>query len=794
MGRYFALLLALIVGSWIAFADQQLPEPTPVSASATSFSGDRAFADVNLLAQAPHPIGSDQNLRVRDALIGRMTELGLSPQIRPGVGVQPSRYASDRLSAGYVENVVGILPGKDRSLAAVALMAHYDSVKASPGAADDIMGVAAILETVRAIKARGTPARDVMVVITDGEEAGLLGANHFFRRDPLAKRIGLTLNVEARGGGGRVQMFQTSPQNGEIIDLYQRTATRPASSSLAVLIYEKMPNDTDLTETLRAGIPGMNYAIIGSQFDYHSPTSTPVNLQRGSLQDMGVQVLATAGEAAFAPQLPGKAPSVVYSNLFGDTLIAYPIWFGWVLIGAVVVLLAFAVRWARHDGAFPPSDIVRGMGGLLFGGLTTVAVLQFARLLTGAEFGYMEQRFLLAQVDRWEWAIMLLSLGVIMLSAGDMARGRRWMAAIPVAAGLGCSAFGGFEITGAVTGLLAGVIGVLIYDRPTTRKGAWGGALLLGLILAIAAQIAAPGAAYVVVWPLLMASIGAAATALSAKRGILSLILLAVLAAVALGWQGGISHFAFLGMDMMALFSLQMITAGLVIWPLAQPDKGARKGLVVGSTLLIGGLAITMFVRSDDPWSPRYPQVTYVGYQMDQDTGRAWRFSPVFDHSSWTDTVLRGGGGAITRHAHWSWPHPMHAAPALAVTETPPDISVQQAADGTLNLSAAAPPGASTLSLRVRSSTPGRLSAVNGVATETPLPPGQWVQISWATARYPLNLAIRPNGQGQLDVRYVVTLDRWPSGVAGLPPRPADLMVWSDSDSTFLVGTRAFTW
>ena len=794
MGRYFALLLALITGSWIAFTDQQLPEPIPVSAPATSFSADRAFADVNLMAAEPHPVGSPQNMRVRDALIGRMTELGLSPQVRPGTGVQLSRYASDRVSAGYVENVVGILPGRDRQVPAVALMAHYDSVPASPGAADDIMGVAAILETVRAIKARGVPARDVMLVITDGEEEGLLGANHFFRRDPLAKRIGLTLNVEARGGGGRVQMFQTSPQNGEIIDLYQRTATRPASSSLAVLVYEKMPNDTDLTETLRAGLPGMNYAIIGSQFDYHSPTSTPANLERGSLQDVGTQVLAAAGEAAFAAQLPGKVPSVVYSNLFGDTVIAYPVWFGWVLIGLIVVLLAFAVRWARHDGAFPPSDMLRGMGGLLFGALTTVAVLQFARLLTGADFGYMEQRFLLAQVDRWEWAIMLLSLGVIMLSAGDMATGRRWMAAIPVAAGLGCSAFGGFEITGAVTGVLAGVIGVLIYDRPTTRKGAWGGALLLGLIIAVAAQILVPGAAYVVVWPLLVASIGAAATALSAKRGILSLALLAVLAAAALGWQGGISHFAFLGMDMMALFSLQMITAGLVLWPLAQPDKGARKGLVVGSTLLIAGLAITLFVRSDDPWSARYPQVTYVGYQMDQDTGRAWRYSPIFDHSSWTAAVLRAGGGEIARHSHWAWPRPMLAVPAKPLSETPPDITARRAPDGTLDLTSMAAPGAATMTLRVRATTAGRLIAINGVATELALPPGKWVQISWATARYPLNLTIRPNGQGRLDVRYRMVFNRWPVGVPALPLRPVDLMPWDDSDGTFVVGTRAFTW
>jgi Zn-dependent M28 family amino/carboxypeptidase len=61
--------------------------------------------------------------------------------------------------------------------------------------------VAAVLETVRAIRARGAPARDVAVILTDGEEAGLLGARGVFAGDPLAKRLGFILNLEARGSG-----------------------------------------------------------------------------------------------------------------------------------------------------------------------------------------------------------------------------------------------------------------------------------------------------------------------------------------------------------------------------------------------------------------------------------------------------------------------------------------------------------------------------------------------------------------------------------------------------------------
>lgn len=198
----------------------------------------------------------------------------------------------------------------------------------------------------------------------------------------------------------------------------------------------------------------------------------------------------------------------------------------------------------------------------------------------------------------------------------------------------------------------------------------------------------------------------------------------------------------------MALFSLQMITAGLVIWPLAQPDK---------------------------------------------DTGRAWRFSPTFDQSNWTQNVLRGDGGKIATHAHWSWREPMRAALTRPIKAPQPDIRVQKAPDGTLHLTAQAPSDASTLTLRLRSSTAARLIAVNGVASEMALPEGQWVQVSWATARQALSLAIRPRRSGKLEVRYRVTTDRWPAAAA-LPARPADLMAWDDSDSTFVVGTRAFTW
>jgi len=121
-------------------------------------------------------------------------------------------------------NVIAVLPGANPALPAVALIAHHDSVADSPGAADDGAGVAAILETVRAVTAGPRPARDLVVALTDGEEIGLDGARRFFAglpppADPIRDHIGALINLEARGGGGRATLFQTADDNGDAIAL-----------------------------------------------------------------------------------------------------------------------------------------------------------------------------------------------------------------------------------------------------------------------------------------------------------------------------------------------------------------------------------------------------------------------------------------------------------------------------------------------------------------------------------------------------------------------------------------------
>jgi hypothetical protein len=375
-----ALLAAVIGGLLLAYFATRTPAPVPATASERMFSAERAMDDVRAIARAPHPTGSAENARVRDYLLARLRSLGLQASVQ---SVDASAFAADRRRRdgaglnGPVENVTGVLPGRDPRLPAVLLMSHYDSVPDSPGAADDAVGVAAGLEVVRALTAEGRPLRTVVLLFTDAEEVGLNGARAFWGEagpaHPLAARVGAVLNAEARGGGGRSLLFETSPAAGGLVRAYAGTAVRPAGNSLAAFVYEMLPNDTDFTVAKRAGTMGLNFGFLGRPEQYHQPSSTPEALDRGSLQHTGDQLLGLTRELAGSARLPAPAPNLVYSDVLGTVLLTYPGWAGWLVLAAALGLTAWAWRkpppWREVLAGF-----VGGLGLLVAAGLVFFGV------------------------------------------------------------------------------------------------------------------------------------------------------------------------------------------------------------------------------------------------------------------------------------------------------------------------------------------------------------------------------------------------------------------------------------
>jgi hypothetical protein len=284
------VLVAVIVGAYLA---RTPPAPRPASGPADQFSADRAFAHVEQIAATPHPVGSAANAGVRDYLLAELRDLGLQPKVQAGTGVRGNEVA-------WVENIHARIAGW-ASTGHVVLAAHYDSAVHAPGAGDDAAGVAAILETARALRATSPLRNDIDLVITDGEEPGLLGAQAFVTSGVIDPNRSIVLNLEAGGSSGPSMLFQSSPGNKGLIEAFAQVQDPVGGSELAAL-FELLPNDTDFTVFRKAGFDALNLIFGDGHVQYHSPTDTPANLDQSSLQHHGDNLLSLAkvfGEQQF---------------------------------------------------------------------------------------------------------------------------------------------------------------------------------------------------------------------------------------------------------------------------------------------------------------------------------------------------------------------------------------------------------------------------------------------------------------------------------------------------------------
>src|SRR5690606_11790100 len=143
---------------------------------------------------------------------------------------------------------------------------------------------------------------------------------------------------------------------------------------------------------------------------------------------------------------------------------------------------------------FAGMDVARGFGAGLYVATGAAAVLHLARQATGAGFGFVEQRLLLAQAVRWEVVVLALALGFLLFAAAELARGRRTAAVLlPLAAALAsCGLEGDLDPVALASGGSAALLALAVFGRPASRPAAWSGLLLLGLVVGIALQVAAP--------------------------------------------------------------------------------------------------------------------------------------------------------------------------------------------------------------------------------------------------------------------------------------------------------------
>ncbi|HXI87726.1 MAG TPA: M28 family peptidase, partial [Parvularculaceae bacterium] len=342
------LLLAAILGALAltGFA-LSLPKVEPAPRPGEFDTNDALALLSRVLGdERPHSVDTLANDAVRERLLAEIRAMGYAPEVRDDFSCRAmAKYSMT--ACARVRNIVFRAGPQDGE--AVMLAAHYDSVPAGPGGADDGLGVSVELEIAK-IFSKAPPTKPLLFLVTDGEEMGLLGAHSFVRNDPLAGDIAAVVNIEARGDKGPAVMFQTSAPNSADIAAFAKGAGRPFSNSMMTDIYRLLPNDTDVTEFLPKGYDALNIALGDGLSHYHTPHDTIANLDPRSVQHTGRQALGAIRALLNAPA-KGAEHEVVFTDILSRFLLTAPQWLAGVVL--LVGLGAAAFSFLQGGGARP---------------------------------------------------------------------------------------------------------------------------------------------------------------------------------------------------------------------------------------------------------------------------------------------------------------------------------------------------------------------------------------------------------------------------------------------------------
>jgi hypothetical protein len=462
-----SLAALLFVGAlcWLAFGPAQalLPAPAPVDAPAARFSAARAAVDLAVLTQAPRPIASKANHAARTWLFERLRALGFEPQVQRAI-VQKNYVdysANYEATMGVVHNLLVRVPGTapDRlRRPSLLLVAHLDSEPTSLGASA-AAPVAALVETLRALRTGAPLANDVLVLFADGEHVGSLGMQAFAEQHPWAREVGLALRFDGGGSGGPLQLYNTVNANGAAIDGWLRAAPEVGGSSLMQEVYQLVPGMPRIGALGLLGVPVLQFAHTGRPFGRDGALDTPQRYERATLQQMGEAMLRLTrayGGARIDPR-PGN----------GQVYFALP------LLGTV-----------HYDGALV-WPLAR-LACLLLAGAACVA-LQRGSVRYPA---LLQALFVLPAIA--------VALGVGVWQSWQQVPGlhRFWQPAAPEQA---------LPYLAALCALCAAlfIAAQRLLQRRTGTMAVLLAALGLGVLLLLPASWLAPGASYLLAWPLL---------------------------------------------------------------------------------------------------------------------------------------------------------------------------------------------------------------------------------------------------------------------------------------------------
>ncbi|GAT69100.1 aminopeptidase [Planomonospora sphaerica] len=761
-----ALLVLAMVIILTAMADSTM-QPLPATAPDDRFSAGRALVHLKEFAAEPRPVGSRAGDRARDYLAGRLRAAGLEVEIQRSVG---ARSAAGLATFGQVDNIVGRLRGTD-STGTVLIAAHYDSAAMGPGASDDGAAVAAMLETVRALRGGPGLRNDIVLLMSDGEEDGVLGAEAFVREHPLGRTGGVLLSWEARGVSGPSLMFETSADNARLVETFAGAVPAPRGHSAMVELYRLLPNNTDFTPLTKAGFTGMNFAYIQGSSLYHTAGDSIANLDPGSLQHHGGNMLALA-RALGGTDLRTLASDhdATYFRALG-TMITYPDRLVWPLAVLAVVAVAGLALAAR----------VRRL-------------LSLPRLIAATASAVVPPA-VSAALAQGLWELLVSWRPAYDLMGGLLHRPRPYQAAIAVLCALA-------------------VLGWYLALRRRLGPAALAvGALAWFAGLGVLCAQAAPGASFLFALPALAGALGwlaavllrtpARARTVVAMFGPVTAAMLGpVTAAMLLPSLAG-DVFDGMGLALGGASASVLALSGLIAVPIAElflPDPATRpkRAVVLAvplTALLLAAGLVAIGLVADDFDADR-PRRTHLAYVMDAATRTAHWVSADADPARWTERYVSGHDASALPPGYARGT--LRTGPAPAIAAEGPRADVLARSGDTLELHVTAGKGARSVTLRLdrpitrATASAGRFGSVSVPVTGTRT--GTWpaeIRFRGIPARG-VRITLRIPEQDRIRLTVIAETDGL-TAVPGFVPRPPGLVAATREDGDLTAVTRGYT-